>query len=149
MDNIEQKMNPVRSKSPEATADSLNRTSNGMNIARPAPERPTAETAPENEQLEAFRAEIQALKDAEMAKKAEWEKRGQKGEQYNPHFDLISPDALTELDAEIYQKFLDKTLTFDEFNGARNEVNMSIPRDEDAFENPRSNFYAYLGNSEH
>ncbi len=105
-----------------------------------------AEQPLEQERLESFRAEIQSIKDGEMAKKAEWEKRGETGKAYNPHFDYIDSSKLTELEADVYEKFQNKTLTLKEFGIARNHAREKVPEDEKCFTNPRINFYEYLSN---
>lgn len=93
---------------------------------------------------EKFRQKLSEMKAAEMAKK-------EKGEEYDPHWDYINPEDFTDeqavYDAEILKKFQEKTLTFDEFNDARNEVSMSLPKDgKDHSEDSRPNFYYYLTN---
>jgi hypothetical protein len=59
-------------------------------------------------ELEIFRVEIRAILEQEMGKK-------KRGEGYNPHFNFIDPEQLTDADLLIYKKFKDKTLTRQDF----------------------------------
>lgn len=123
----------------------MNNVEQKTNIIEQVAEQP-AEQPLEQERLESFQAEIQAIKDNEMAKKAEWKKRGETGNNYNAHFDYIDSSKLTELEADVYEKFKNKTLTLKEFDIARNHAREKVPEDEKHFNNPRVNFYEYLSN---
>lgn len=106
----------------------------------------SAETLPKNE-LEVFRDRIREIKEIEMAKKRDWERRGMKGEAYDPHFDLINPECLGETEREVYDKYQDGTLTADEFLALRDLANEEYEKLMDGAEKTAlNNFWAYLGN---
>lgn len=94
------------------------------------------------EKLEQFRQEIGLLKAQELEKK-------EKGEQYNPHFEIIEPSVLNDRDQEIYEKYKGGTLEREEFESWRNDINREKRTerpDVDSMKDPRSNFYFWLGN---
>jgi hypothetical protein len=84
--------------------------------------------------FEKLRQEIADLKTVELKKKEE-------KKQYNPHFDNIEPGVLTEEDLDKYQKYLDGTLTKEEF--LQYQSNFRGVEDEN---DPRLNFMAWLTN---
>ena len=61
--------------------------------------------------LEEFQGEIRSWIEVEIEKKKEWEERGETGESYDPHADLIKPDLLNETDMEIWRKLQDGSIT--------------------------------------
>ncbi len=78
--------------------------------------------------LEKFHVEVSELK------------RKEEEEGKTVHFQSLSPEKLTELDAAIYNKFKDGTLTFKEFSKYRNLV--SEEKDNES----SRHFVAYLAN---
>jgi len=67
--------------------------------------------------LELFREKIAMIKAIEMAKK-----KKSKGKDYNPHFDDINPEDLTEDDCEIYKKFEDGSMASEDLEKYRKSV---------------------------
>jgi hypothetical protein len=108
---------------------------------------PKKELSPK-EKLEIFRSEIQSLKDLEMAKKIEWEKRSEKGMSYDAHFDSIAPSELNSRDMGIYDKFKNKTIIRDEMVRYREEIIEKMKSKEISvlLKDPRYNFYMFLIN---
>lgn len=92
----------------------------------------------EKEQLTSFRKEIQQIKDAEMAKKAEGRK------DYNPHFETIDPQELGEREYEAYRSYKNGALKVDHFCELREKTN-EAHQDKPI---PRSirMFWGFLGN---
>lgn len=76
----------------------------------------------EKSPLDAFHEEMRGLKEAEMKKKEAWEKRGHKGEAYDPHFDDILPEFLSDKDRVIWEKIKNQTLTRRELETYRQEL---------------------------
>jgi len=76
--------------------------------------------------LEIFREEMRVLKSGEMKKKKEWETRGRRGEAYDPHFDDISPEFLTEEDRIIWSKIKNQTLTRPELEAYRRQLDEEL-----------------------
>jgi hypothetical protein len=58
--------------------------------------------------FESLRHQVELIKKEEMMKK-------DNGEKYDPHFDFVEPNKLTEEDLIIFDKFLKKILTKEEF----------------------------------
>ncbi|MFA5098638.1 MAG: hypothetical protein WC461_00265 [Candidatus Paceibacterota bacterium] len=79
------------------------------------------ELSPE-EKFDNFQNEIAGIKAEEMTKKEAWEARGRKGETYNPHFDLIEPEFLSEAEMKIYEKYKKGELELEEFMDLRGEA---------------------------
>jgi len=115
----------------------------GKKAAEQAVEQPS-----QQERLESFQSEIQAIKDGEMAKKAKWEERGRTGEAYDPHFNDINPDYLGDFERSVYEKYKSNDLSEEEFGQLRSETAekyKEIPADDEKYQTLR-NFWAYLGN---
>ncbi len=109
------------------------------------------ELSPE-EKLDNFRNEIIGIKDGEMKKKEEWEARGQKGETYNPHFDIINPELLSGAEMGIYEKFKSGGLDNKKFGVLRGDA-LSRFSEDDVETNPEHKsahaFLMYLSNIIH
>ncbi len=80
--------------------------------------------------FESLRQKVAEIQKEEMIKK-------EKGEYYDPHFDFINPEILTEEDLIIFDKFLKKILTREEFENYR------VPG---TINDPRLEFRGFLGN---
>ena len=62
-------------------------------------------------ELDNFKNEIREWVSAELEKKKEWEERGETGQAYDPHADLIRPELLNETDMEIWKKLQNGSIT--------------------------------------
>lgn len=96
----------------------------------------SAEPAAESVALESFRAEIAEIKRVEMEKM-------ERGEKYDPHFEHIESQFLTEADMNIYKKIDNGTLKLEEF---REYQLTGEAKGMDALTDPRINFMGWLGN---
>ena len=89
------------------------------------------------DKYEVWRQEIVDIGTAEMAKK-------EKGEKYDPHFDVLNPQELTEADLDIFRAFKEKALKKEDYalyqEETRRETQQGI------FTESRSNFSAWLVN---
>ncbi len=81
-----------------------------------------------------LRQEMTAIKSHEIKKK-------QSGEKFDPHFDVINPDTLTDLDLNIYKKFKQHKLTVKE----KAEYARSFDGVEDFYNDSSSNFCGWIG----
>ncbi len=76
--------------------------------------------------LELFREKVATIKAVEMAKKERCEKElkevGKAETGYNPHFEDINPNDLTEEDREIYEEFKSGSLTSKKFAEYRENI---------------------------
>ena len=88
----------------------------------------------ENRKPEELRAGLGKIRRRELERK-------ERGDSYDPHFDLIDPALLGDEDLEVYGKFLDQTLKRDEFDTWRKKVQGSGD-----INDPRFNFAAWLAN---
>lgn len=107
-----------------------------------------AEQPPQKEKtpLGAFREEMSGYKKEEMRKKAEFEKRGSQGERYDPHFDDINPEHLTEDDMAVWEKTKNKTLTRKELQEYLGRMSGELKSAEPQVKKSRGTFYAFIAN---
>ena len=68
-------------------------------------------------ELDLFQKEISEIKKKEMEKKEKNE-----GKSYNPHFNEINPEELTDEDRIIYEKFKDGSMTLEDLEKYRKSV---------------------------
>ena len=103
------------------------------------------------EQLEEFRAEIKAIKDAEMAKKKAWEERGRTGEAYDPHFDQIKPEFLEQPERMAYAAVEADQMTAKELRWLHHDANRAAAerfgkREESPQRQSVNDFWGFLTN---
>lgn len=84
---------------------------------------------------EMMRQKIAELKQAYLERK-------EKGGKYNPHFEIIDPDKLTDVDLGVFEKFIEETLTEKEFR----DYLTSFENMKDQESDPRFNFKAWMAN---
>ena len=68
--------------------------------------------------------------------------RKEKGGKYNPHFEIIDSGKLADVDLDIFEKFIEETLTKKEFD----EYSTSFENMKDQENDPRFNFKAWIAN---
>ncbi|MDO8500127.1 MAG: hypothetical protein Q7S66_05775 [bacterium] len=82
--------------------------------------------------LEMFREEMQQIKSIEQEKERAWRASDDKnGGAFDPHFNNINPDALTDMDRVIWEKVKNKTLTRKEIETYRATLKKNLE-----FDNP-------------
>ncbi len=91
-------------------------------------------------EIDLFREEIENIRKREMEKKEQEEK-------YDPHFDDIKPEELTEEDRVIYEKFKDDSMIFKEFSDYQQRVlSEADARRVSGAKESRVNFCAWITN---
>lgn len=105
------------------------------------------ESTKKEQSLEDLGREIARIKEEEMRKKDEWLKNGMKGEAYDPHFDRIDVNYLTNEDLEVYKKFQEGDLLKEEFLNYKENIKNELRGIYNTLEGQsRHDFQAWLSN---